>query len=128
MLKSKNIKWGSCYSIFSFMCMICRSLFVLLGVFFRPLCYLFFFDLRILFTPLVSSKNIKYHTVGTLPNSNKKNIRLFAVNIKWLVLFSRLQLSVISIKLCNQGGNYLTIIKQISVSVDVMFTEMTCNL
>jgi len=39
--------WGSCYPIFSFMCMFCRSLFVLLFFFFWPLCCLFF-DLRIL--------------------------------------------------------------------------------
>jgi len=44
---------GSCYSIFSFMCMFCRSLFVLLYFFVCPMCCLFFFDIRI--TPLVSS-------------------------------------------------------------------------
>ena len=38
---------GSCYSIFSFMCMFCRSLFVLLPFFFWTLCCLFFFDKRI---------------------------------------------------------------------------------
>ena len=47
--------WGSCYSIFSFICMFCRSLFVLLYFFVWPLCCLFFFDIRILITPLVSS-------------------------------------------------------------------------
>ena len=46
--------WGSCYSIFSFMCMFCRSLFDLLSFFLWPLCCLFFFDLRILITPFVS--------------------------------------------------------------------------
>jgi hypothetical protein len=45
---------GSCYSIFSFMCMFCRSLFVLLYFFFWPLCCLFFSDIRILITFLVS--------------------------------------------------------------------------
>jgi hypothetical protein len=35
----------------------CRSLFVLLYFFFWPLCCLFFFDIRILITPLVSSKS-----------------------------------------------------------------------
>jgi hypothetical protein len=35
--------------------MLCRSLFVLLYFFFWPLCCLFFFDIRILITPLVSS-------------------------------------------------------------------------
>jgi hypothetical protein len=42
--------WDWCYSIFSFMCMFCRSLLVLLYFFFLPLCCLFFFDIRILIT------------------------------------------------------------------------------
>ena len=41
--------------IFSFICMFCWSLFVLLYFFFWPLCCLFFFDIRILIAPLVSS-------------------------------------------------------------------------
>ena len=48
---------GSCYAIFSFICMFCRSLFVLLYFFFWPLCCLFFFDIRILIAPLVSSNS-----------------------------------------------------------------------
>ena len=52
-----GIQLGSCYSIFSFMCMFCRLLFVLLSFFFWPLCCLSFFDLRVLFTPLVSSNS-----------------------------------------------------------------------
>ena len=44
------------YSIFSFMCMFCRSLFVLLSFFFLPSCCLSF-DLRILITHLVSSNS-----------------------------------------------------------------------
>jgi hypothetical protein len=47
----------TCYLIFSFMCMFCRSLFVLLYFFFWPLFFLFFFDTRILITPLVSSNS-----------------------------------------------------------------------
>ena len=43
-----GFEWGSCYSIFSFICMFCRSLFVLLYFFFWPLCCLFFFDIRFL--------------------------------------------------------------------------------
>ena len=43
--------------IFSFICMFCRSLFVLLYFFFWPLCCLFFFDIRFLITPLVSSNS-----------------------------------------------------------------------
>jgi hypothetical protein len=46
-----GFQWGSCYSIFSFMCMFYRSLFVLLYFSFWPLCCLFFFDIRILITP-----------------------------------------------------------------------------
>jgi hypothetical protein len=48
---------GSCYSIFSFMCMFCRSLFVLLYFFFWSWCCLFFFDIQILITPLVYSNS-----------------------------------------------------------------------
>ena len=44
------------YSIFSFMCMFCRSLFVLLSFFFLP-SWCLSFDLRILITPLVSSNS-----------------------------------------------------------------------
>ena len=49
-----GFKWCSCYSTFRFLCMFCRSLFVLQYFFFCPLCCLFFFDIRILITPLVS--------------------------------------------------------------------------
>jgi hypothetical protein len=52
-----GFNWGSCYSIFSFICMFCWSLFVLLYFLFWPLCFLFFFDIRILITPLVSSNS-----------------------------------------------------------------------
>ena len=55
--------WGSCYSIFSFMCMFCRLLFVLLCFFFWPLCCLFFFDIRILITPLIASNSSSYKTL-----------------------------------------------------------------
>ena len=51
------LQCGSCYSIFSFICMLCRSLFVLLNFFFWPLCCLFFFDIRILIASLVSSNS-----------------------------------------------------------------------
>jgi hypothetical protein len=51
-----GFQWGSCYSIFSFMYNVCRSLFVLLSFFFWPLCCLSF-DLWILITPLVSSNS-----------------------------------------------------------------------
>jgi hypothetical protein len=49
------VDWIVCVTrIFSFICMFCRSLFVLLLFFLCPLCCLFFFDIRILITPLVS--------------------------------------------------------------------------
>ena len=35
-----GFQWGSCYSIFSFMCMFCRSLFVLLAIVLSVLWYL----------------------------------------------------------------------------------------
>jgi hypothetical protein len=44
-------------SIFSFICMFCRTLFVLLHFFFWSLCCLFFFDIRILIALLVSSNS-----------------------------------------------------------------------
>ena len=57
---SEQFQWGSCYSIFSFICMFCRSLFDLL-YFFWPLCCLLFFDIRILVVPLVSpNSSIEY--------------------------------------------------------------------
>ena len=52
-----RFQWGSCYPIFSFIRMFCRSLLVLLYFFFWTLCCLFFFDIRILITPLVSSNS-----------------------------------------------------------------------
>ena len=57
-------KWGSCYSIFSFMCMFCRLLFVILSSFLWPLCCLSFFGLRILITPLISSSS--FHTSSSI--------------------------------------------------------------
>ena len=58
---SPGFQWGSCYFIFSFMCMFCRLLFVFsLLFFFRPLCCLFVFDIRILITLFVCS-NSSWH-------------------------------------------------------------------
>jgi hypothetical protein len=55
------------YSIFSFMCMFCRSLFVLLYFFFWPLSNLFFFDIQILITSLwyLQTLLILYHKVNS---------------------------------------------------------------
>ena len=54
---SSSPAFGSCNSIFGFMCMFCRSLFVFLYFFLWPSCCLFFFDLRILIIPLLSSNS-----------------------------------------------------------------------
>ena len=59
-----GFQWCSCYSIFGFICIFCRSLFVFLYFFFWPLCCLFFFDIGILINPLVSSNSSCYHFVG----------------------------------------------------------------
>ena len=45
---------GFVFLIFGFLCVVCRSLFVLLSFFFWPLYCLSFFNLRLLMTPLVS--------------------------------------------------------------------------
>jgi hypothetical protein len=44
--------------------MFCRPLFVLLFIFFWPLRWLFFFDIQILITPLVSSSSSYNHNRG----------------------------------------------------------------
>ena len=51
----------NCYSIFSLMCMFCRSLFVLFSFFCWSFCFLSF-DLRIMITSLVSSNSSSYHS------------------------------------------------------------------
>jgi hypothetical protein len=58
------------YFICTFMGMFYRSLFVL---FFWPLCCLFFFDIRILITPLVSSNSSlnSNHILSSTKGSNK---------------------------------------------------------
>ena len=52
-----GFQWSLCYSIFSFISMFCRSLFVLSTFFFWSLCCLFFIDLLILISSLVSSNS-----------------------------------------------------------------------
>ena len=61
-LSSPPFLVGSCYSIFGFIRMFCRSLFVLLSFLFWPLCCRLFCDIRILITPLISSNSSsRYH-------------------------------------------------------------------
>ena len=77
--------WGSCYSIFSFMCMFYRSLFVLLYFFFWPLCCLFFFDLRILITPLVSSKSSSNQSITDLFNHSNYRSNSCDISLNYLI-------------------------------------------
>ena len=70
--------WGSRNSSFNFMCMFCRSLFVLLYFFYWPLCCLFFFDLRILIAPfgvfkLFLSDMLIVKRLETLQRDHKHN-------------------------------------------------------
>ena len=48
---------------------LCRSLFLLLYFFFLPFCCLFFFDIRILITPLVSSNSSCYTILSVKKNT-----------------------------------------------------------
>ena len=75
--------WRTNYSstpVFSFMCMFCRSLFVLLYFFFWSLCCLFFFDIRILNNPLLSSNSSSNFLIYYWLNRNEQLIgNLFKV-------------------------------------------------
>ena len=78
-----NVVWGSCYSIFGFMCMFCISLFVL----FRwPLCCLFF-DIWIMITPLVSSSS-SYKMLNTVVDDISQAL---------FKLYSKMSISLISV-------------------------------
>jgi hypothetical protein len=91
-----------CYSIFSFICMVCRSLFVLLYFFFWPLCCLFFFDIRFLITPLVSSNSscndlLLYNYLRfALKNIHAHKCSLFFKDILRLPIFLEIYLPVCS--------------------------------
>ena len=78
-----GFQWGSCYSTLSFMCMFCRSLFVILYFFLWPLYCLFFFDLMNLITPYVSSNSffpqsflVFFSTRHTLYSHNAKRLKI----------------------------------------------------
>jgi hypothetical protein len=59
--------------MFSVICMFCRSLFVLLYLFFRPLCCLFFFDIRI---PKPHGwTNAKYFDIEWVIVDSKKSLK-----------------------------------------------------
>jgi hypothetical protein len=79
--------WCSCCSIFNFMCMFCRSLFVVLYFLYWPLCCLFFFDIR---TPLVSSNSSYVYKYSTrcwqsVKNKNEKKLaRSFDLTFRYI--------------------------------------------
>ena len=84
----------SCQSIFSCMCVFCRSLCVLFCSFFCwPFCCLFYFDLHILITSLISSKSSypKYtnFAVENFTFSSIPSAPVFGVCISQLTLYSR---------------------------------------
>ena len=65
-----------------FMCMLCRSLFVLLCFFFWPLFCLLFFDIRILIPPLVSSNSSYWCSIwvkGMVFNTTFNNISVIHI-------------------------------------------------
>ena len=53
--RTNGFCWGLCYSIFSFMYMFCRWLFIIFSFFSLLFSCLSFFDLRILITPFIYS-------------------------------------------------------------------------
>ena len=76
-------------SIFSFKCMFCRSMFVLLSFFFWSLCCLFFFDTQILIIPLVSSNSScplfsSSNSSCPLFSSSNPSCPLFSLNCTYL--------------------------------------------
>ena len=63
-------------TLLSFICMFCRSLFVLLYFFFWPLCCLFFFNIRILITSLrylqtLLSDKLSYNVISSTYNQER---------------------------------------------------------
>ena len=77
-----SFQWGSCCSIFSFMCSVLRSLFVLLSFFFWSLCFLSF-HLRILSIPLESSNSSNHQCLNFLfiTNNSLLQIRFICLDI-----------------------------------------------
>ena len=89
-----TIQWGSCYSIFSFMCMFCRSLFVYLYFVFLSLFCLSFFDLRILINLLISSNSssvhcrIVYQMTSLILNSQEDSCLIYVMYVCLRIMMS----------------------------------------
>ena len=75
--------WGSFYSIFSFMCMFC----IYLSFCTFSLCCLFFFDLRILITPLISSRASYLLFYDSLNGVVYFVFHFMTVRTVWYILF-----------------------------------------
>ena len=129
-------QWGSCYSIFSFMCMFCRSLFALLyfctfsfdllrftdsdnpfGIF------KLFFQRRQLRRDMIMYGEDVYHYFFTCPNYTE--IRLTMMNnLNWI--------QTIDLNLLTCGSDDLTHEENINIFKHVFnfikFREISCNL
>ena len=116
--------WSRAYLgwiIFSFMCMFCRSLFVLL-YFFWPLCCLFFFDLRILITRLVSSNPslytwLKWKHIVAITKGPNRWLWFFNWYISWLHSYTKHHLIMFSVTINNS--------KFLNVASGYLFPETT---
>jgi hypothetical protein len=96
-----GFQWGSCYSIFSFMCNVCKSLFVLLSLFFWPL-FCLSFNLRILITHLVSSNSLFIFW-----NKKKKKITSQHNILIELILTYELSIGKLSLNTLREGLSFL---------------------
>ena len=107
---------GLCYSIVSFICMFCRSLFVLLYFLFCPFCCLFFFNIPILLTPLVSSNF--WPLLFVLLQNTDSDYRLGILNCLSIMLSVLLQYT---------DSDYLPLVSSNS-SFKVALSGMLCEL
>ena len=106
----------------------CRSLFVLLYFFFWPLCCLFFFDIRILITPLVfSNSSCNLHVFITSKWVETNLCRYFIVCLHmfgcWrfsyheeMILFLFINLTTSNISIFRTKSTITNVIKKISIT------------
>jgi len=88
-----GLYWGSCWSIFSFMCMFCRSLFVLLPFFFLVIVLSVLLRFTDMITPLVSSNSsyrlsIALTSRWLLHHLNIEQRRLFRQDMEHRIYFT----------------------------------------
>jgi hypothetical protein len=99
-LSSPRFSVGSCYSIFSFMCMFCGSLFAVLYFFFWPLCCPSFFDVQILITPLVSSNSSRHFLNSIFSSFFFGQVKRMYYPVNFVVGHSFQKINTISLKPC----------------------------